>query len=66
MTELVIYSILFIGVLIHCVASVKMYREVNADTGLSFKEKNDWKLKSLISPALFWRYYRQDKKRRIS
>jgi hypothetical protein len=43
-----------------------MYREVNADTGLSFKEKNDWKLKSLISPALFLAYYRQDKKRRKS
>lgn len=66
MNELVIYTILFIAILCHCFAAAKMYMEVNADTGLSFKEKNDWKLKSLISPALFWFYYRQDKKRRIS
>jgi hypothetical protein len=66
MSQLVIYTILFVAVLVHCFAAAKMYREVNADTGLSFREKNDWKLKSLISPALYWKSYRQDKKRRIS
>jgi len=66
MNELVIYSILLLAALGHAVASAKMYKEVNADAGLTFKEKNDWKLKALIFPALFWFYYRQEKKRRIS
>ncbi|WP_026950699.1 hypothetical protein [Algoriphagus mannitolivorans] len=64
MRELVIYSILLIAVLGHCIAAVKMYREVNADSGLSFHEKNAWKLRALISPLLFLYYYRQEKKRR--
>lgn len=66
MNELIIYSILFIAILGHCVAAAVLYREINADQGLSFTEKNSWKLKALISPALFWFYYRQEKKKRIS
>jgi hypothetical protein len=66
MNELVIYSILLLAALGHAVASAKMYKEVNQDRGLTFKQKNDWKLKALIFPALFWFYYRQEKKRRIS
>jgi hypothetical protein len=66
MNELVFYSVLFVAILGHLIAASKMYKEVNADAGLTFKEKNDWKLKALIFPALFWFYYRQEKKRRIS
>ncbi|OOG78823.1 hypothetical protein [Algoriphagus sp. A40] len=66
MNELLIYSFLLVVVLGHCTAAVFMYRELNADTGLTFREKNDWKLKALVSPALYWYYYRQEKKRRIS
>jgi hypothetical protein len=66
MTELVIYSILLFAVLGHAVASAKMYKKVNQDRGLTFKQKNDWKLKALIFPVLVWFYYRQEKKRRIS
>jgi hypothetical protein len=66
MGELIFYSILLIAALGHAVAAAKMYREVNADKGLTFKQKNDWKLKALIFPALFWFYYRQEKKKRAS
>jgi hypothetical protein len=66
MNELVVYSLLFVAILGHLVAAAKMYKEVHADEGLAFKEKNDWKLKSLIFPALYWFYYRQEKKRRNS
>lgn len=64
MTELWIYAILFVSILGHCLAGVLMYRAVNADTGLSITEKNSWRLRALISPALFWYYYKQEKKRR--
>ncbi|MBN7802207.1 hypothetical protein J0A67_15140 [Algoriphagus aestuariicola] len=65
MNELLIYTFLLLAVLAHCVVAVMMYREVNADSDLSFHEKNSWKLKALLSPALFLFYYRQEKKRRI-
>lgn len=64
MKELILYSFLLVALLGHLVWAVKMYREVNADPGLSFHEKNSWKLRSLIFPALFLFYYRQEKKRR--
>lgn len=66
MGELILYSILLVAVLGHAVAAAKMYREVNADKGLTFKQKNDWKLKALIFPALYWFYYRKEKKKRPS
>ncbi len=66
MSELLVYSFLFLFVLGHCAAAGLLYREINADSGLTFREKNSWKLKSLISPGLYWFYYRQEKKRRIS
>ena len=64
MKELFIYSFLLIAILGHCIMAAKMYREVNADSGLSFHEKNAWKLRALIFPGLFLFYYRQEKKRR--
>ncbi|MBC6365610.1 hypothetical protein [Algoriphagus sp. AK58] len=66
MYELVFYSMLFVAILGHLVFASKMYKEVNSDQGLTFREKNDWKLKSLLFPALFWFYYRQEKKKRNS
>ncbi|PZV86464.1 hypothetical protein CLV31_102364 [Algoriphagus aquaeductus] len=66
MNELVFYSLLLVAILGHLVAAAKMYKEVQADESLTFKEKNDWKLKSLVSPAWYWYYYRQEKKRRNS
>ncbi|WP_338228565.1 hypothetical protein [Algoriphagus taiwanensis] len=64
MNELLFYSILFVIVIGHAIAAFRMYREVNADSGMSFHEKNNWKLKALISPLIFLSYYRQDKRRR--
>lgn len=64
MSELLIYSLLFILVLGHCTAATLMYRELKADTQLTFRERNEWRLKALICPALYWYYYKQEKKRR--
>jgi hypothetical protein len=66
MNELVFYSVLFVAILGHLIAASKMYKEVNQDNGLTFKQKNDWKLKALLFPALFWFYYSQEKKKRAS
>ena len=66
MKELIIYLVLLVAILGHLVVASKMYREVNADKGLTFKQKNDWKLKALLFPALFWFYYRQEKKKRAT
>lgn len=66
MKELIIYLVLLLAILGHLVVASKMYREVNADKGLTFKQKNDWKLKALLFPALFWFYYRQEKKKRAT
>lgn len=61
MTELIVYAVIF-GLLIgHAVLAGKMYRTVHEDTSLSFKEKNDWKLKALIFPAYFWGKYKQNR-----
>jgi hypothetical protein len=64
MKEVVIYLVLLLAVLFNLLAAAKMYREINSDNSLSFKEKNDWKLKALVFPALFWYYYRNEKRRR--
>ncbi|MBS4072202.1 MAG: hypothetical protein KGZ90_12775 [Algoriphagus sp.] len=66
MKELIIYLVLLVAILGHLVVASKMYREVNADKGLTFKQKNYWKLKALLFPALFWFYYRQEKKKRAT
>ncbi|MFC5191654.1 hypothetical protein ACFPIK_07735 [Algoriphagus aquatilis] len=66
MKELIIYLVLLLAILGHLVVASKMYKEVNADKGLTFKQKNDWKLKALLFPALFWFYYRQEKKKRAT
>jgi hypothetical protein len=39
-----------------------MYRAVHANTHLSIKEKNDWKLKALIFPAYYWFQYQKEVK----
>lgn len=66
MKELIVYLVLLLAILGHLVVASKMYKEVNADKGLTFKQKNDWKLKALLFPALFWFYYRQEKKKRAT
>ena len=66
MKELIIYLVLLLAILGHLVVASKMYKEVNADKGSNFKQKNDWKLKALIFPALYWFYYRKEKKKRPS
>lgn len=57
MAELVIYTALLIAAIANAVFAAKMYRVVNSDHLLSFKEKNDWKLKALVFPAFFWKQY---------
>ncbi len=66
MNELLVYSALLLFIIGHCTAAAILYREINADPILTFREKNSWKLRSLIAPAFYWYYYRQEKKRRIS
>jgi hypothetical protein len=61
MNELIIYSLLFLLLIMHTVMAGKMYRAVHADESLTFQEKNDWKLKALIFPAYFWRKYKNRK-----
>jgi hypothetical protein len=63
MAELIFYSVLLIVATGHAVAAAKMYRAVNFDQSLRFKEKNDWKLKALVFPAFFWWQYQKEKKR---
>jgi hypothetical protein len=64
MKDLVFYLALLLAVLAHLVAAAKMYREINLDKSLTFAEKNNWKLKALVFPALFWYYYRNEKRKR--
>lgn len=64
MKDLVLYLALLLAALGHSVAAAKMYREVSLDKSLTFKEKNKWKLKSLVFPALFWYYYLIEKRKR--
>ncbi|GAA0879253.1 hypothetical protein GCM10009119_22210 [Algoriphagus jejuensis] len=59
MNELIIYLVLFAVVSGHCILAGKMYRTVHRDADLSFKEKNDWKMKALVFPGYFWGQYRK-------
>ena len=61
MNELIIYAILFAALSAHAIFAGKMYRIVHQDSSLSFKEKNDWKLKALAFPAYFWFQYKKQK-----
>ncbi|MEB2779415.1 hypothetical protein U3A58_03340 [Algoriphagus sp. C2-6-M1] len=61
MTELIIYAVVFVLLIVHCLFAGKMYRAVHEDAGLNLTEKNDWKLKALIFPAYFWGQYRKVK-----
>ncbi len=62
MTELIIYAVVFLLLIGHCLLAGKMYREIHADEELSLSEKNDWKLKALIFPAYFYSQYKSSKK----
>jgi hypothetical protein len=57
MSELIIYAVLFLALIGHCLLAGKMYRAVHGDQTLSINEKNNWKLKALIFPAYFWKQY---------
>lgn len=57
MNELILYALIFLLLIGHCLLAGKMYRAVHQDPSLSFKEKNDWKLKALIFPGFFWFQY---------
>ncbi|SEG40982.1 hypothetical protein [Algoriphagus boritolerans] len=63
MTELITYAIVFLLLTGHCLLAGKMYRAVHQDASLSFKEKNDWKLKSLVFPGYFWWQYQKQRQR---
>ncbi len=62
MQELLIYALIFLALIGHCLLAGKMYRAVHSDKSLTITEKNDWKLKSLIFPAYFWFEYKKLKK----
>ncbi len=59
MSELILYAILFVLLIGHCLLAGKMYRAVHEDLSLSLQEKNAWKLKALIFPAYFWGQYKK-------
>ncbi|MBA4300089.1 hypothetical protein SAMN03080617_00029 [Algoriphagus alkaliphilus] len=63
MNELIIYAIVFVLLIGHCLLAGKMYRAVHQDAGLNFREKNAWKLKSLIFPGFFWWQYQKQKQK---
>ncbi len=62
MTELLIYAIIFLLLIGHCLLAGKMYREVHEDQSLSLTEKNDWKLKALVFPGYFYGKFKKSKK----
>jgi hypothetical protein len=62
MEELLIYAGLFLLLLGHTLLAGKMYRAVHANSHLSIREKNDWKLKALIFPAYYWFQYQKEVK----
>jgi hypothetical protein len=66
MRELILYALIFLALLAHCLLAGKLYRIIHQDDSLSLREKNQWKLKALIFPAVFWHYYHQGKRRRKS
>lgn len=59
MTELIIYAVIFLLLIAHTLMAGKMYKAVHANSNLSEKEKNNWKLKALIFPVYFWGRYKQ-------
>jgi hypothetical protein len=59
MTELIVYSLLFVAVMGHCLLANKMYKAVHLNQNLKIKEKNDWKFKALLFPAYFWGKYKK-------
>ncbi|SIN98861.1 hypothetical protein V8V91_13445 [Algoriphagus halophilus] len=61
MNELIIYAVVFAALIGHCLLAGKMYRTVHQDSGLTLREKNDWKLKALIFPGYFWFQYKKSK-----
>lgn len=61
MTELIIYAFIFVLLIGHCLFAGKMYRDVHANSSLTVREKNDWKLKALIFPVYFWGKYQKVK-----
>lgn len=61
MNELILYAVIFVLLIGHCLLAGKMYRTVHQDPALSFKEKNDWKLKALVFPGFFWFQYMKQK-----
>ena len=61
MTELIVYSLLFVAVMGHCLLANKMYKAVHLNQNLKIKEKNDWKLKALVFPGFFWFQYQKRK-----
>ncbi len=54
MTELIIYSLLFIALLAHLVMAMALYGKIKRSKKLSFHQKNNWRLKALIFPAYYW------------
>jgi hypothetical protein len=61
MTELIIYAVIFVLLIGHCLMAGKMYRAVHANPSLTLHQKNDWKLKALIFPVYFWGKYKEVK-----
>jgi hypothetical protein len=64
MGELIGYAVIFLALLGHCFLAGRLYRIIHRDEDLSPIEKNQWKLKALIFPAVFWYYYHQERKKR--
>lgn len=61
MTELIIYAVIFVLLIGHCLLAGKMYRAIHANSSLTLHQKNDWKLKALIFPVYFWGKYKEVK-----
>ncbi|MCC5937554.1 MAG: hypothetical protein JJU34_09740 [Lunatimonas sp.] len=61
MTELIVYSLLFLAIIAHLVLASIMYKRINAHPSLSFHEKNRWRLRALIFPAYFWFAFQKKK-----
>jgi hypothetical protein len=59
MTELIIYALLFVLLMGHCLLAYKMYDTIHHNQSLKTQEKNDWKFKALLFPAYFWSKYKQ-------
>jgi hypothetical protein len=62
MVELVIYALLLVALLGHCVAATLAYRKIQRDPSLSFKQKNDRRLTALVFPLGILRSSQSNKK----